>query len=167
MSESRAIYFRFSVPSPLSPLPSLWLWSHKVTSNGSPTNICRNWTRVQMQLPPLNLAWPLPTRGPSPQPEGAFGTWVWMSTISSSIFWKLLAVWVRNSVVSRTQYPEFDFKRGAGFRVHPWPTSYPVWKVRRGEGSSQVLGTGQAFSASCATRNTFPKELWQYTIIFR
>lgn len=150
MSENRAIYFRFSVPSPLSPLPSLSLCSHKVTSNGSPTNICRNWTRVQMQFPRLHLglASSLPTRGPSPQPEGAFGTWVWMPPISSSIFWKLLAVWVRNSVVSRTQYPEFDFKRGAGFRVHPWPRHLTLYG-RSEERGGVLSGTRHRASFLC------------------
>lgn len=60
---------------------------------------------------------PLPTLGPFPTTRSLWGMSV-DTHYSSSVFWKLLAIWARNSVVPSNQCSECSLKLGAEFRVY-------------------------------------------------
>ena len=164
-TENRVIYFRFSMSNRKALLPSfylVYLFCHcdiiKQPLVGLPLTFVRPGQKYKYsQLSPWLS---LPTLGPSPTTRNLWGT----SVDPTSPLLKLHLLEALGHLGKEFNGPKYPMprmwlKRGCGIQGVPLAqASYPVWRVRVGSGvgwgSSQLPGTGQAFSAACATRNT-------------
>lgn len=119
------------------------------------TEMCHVWTKVETQSPSPFALGSLPNLGPSPYHrellEHRCDTH--QHTCSRAIFWNLLAVWARNSMVPSSQYPECGLKGNVGFRQAN--SSGPdIWPCIEGQSWGEVFA-GSRF------RTGFLCFLWQ------
>lgn len=134
--------------------------NHKANAYRPSTNICWTWTKAQIHS--FSPWLPLPTLGPFPTTKGLWGMSV-DTHYSNSLFWKLLAIWARNSAVPSTQCPECSLKLGAEFRVYPWPRHLTL--NVEGQRVSVLLGTRHRAVFVCCVGSqeylsSFPEEFW-------